>query len=171
VVEAEGLEGAVRHAFEFDDKLVIEAGLAGPRELECAVLGGEPPFASVPGEIVVAHADGFYSYAAMYLDAEGASTSIPARLGPAAMREVERLALATFEVLEAEGLARVDLFLGADERLWVNEINTLPGFTAISMYPKMWEASGLSYPDLIDRLLTLAIERHQRKQQLRTSRT
>ncbi|WP_437690044.1 D-alanine--D-alanine ligase family protein [Sorangium sp. So ce176] len=163
------LEAAVEHAFEFDLKIVCEQGIEGVRELECAVLGDDDPIASVPGEIVVGHADGFYSYAAKYIDAEGATIRIPADLSPAEANAVQLLALRTFRALEASGMARVDLFLAPDRSLYVNEINTIPGFTAISMYPKLWEASGIPARELIARLIALALDRGARKARLRTS--
>jgi D-alanine-D-alanine ligase len=148
---------------------VIEQGLDHPREIECAVLGGEAPLVSVPGEIVVDHPDGFYSYAAKYLDDAGATTKIPAELSAAEIAEAQRLSLATFEALECEGMARVDLFLGKDRKLWVNEINTIPGFTQISMYPKLMQASGVPPRELVSRLLDLALARGKRKLSLKTS--
>jgi D-alanine-D-alanine ligase len=169
VTEAPVLAAAVELALEFDDKVVIETGLAQPKEIEVAVLGGDEPFASVPGEIVVGHSDGFYSYAAKYLDADGAVTRIPAALDDAQSAEARRLALATFAALEAEGLARVDLFLDAAGRFWVNEINTLPGFTAISMFPKLMEASGIGARELVTRLIEDARTRSARRQARRTT--
>jgi D-alanine-D-alanine ligase len=169
VADAAGLAAAVEHAFEFDDKIVIEAGVERPKEIEVAVLGGDEPFASVPGEIVVGHADGFYSYAAKYLDADGAVTRIPAALDEAQAAEARRLALATFAALEAEGLARVDLFLDARGGYWVNEINTLPGFTAISMFPKLMEASGVGARELVARLIEDARTRSARRKARRTT--
>ena len=163
---------AIREAFEYDRKIVIEAGVPNAREIECAVLGNDEPEASLPGEIVVTHRDGFYSYEAKYLDPSGATPRIPADLTPEMTERVRRLSVDAFRALDLAGMARVDFFLdGRDGALYLNEVNTLPGFTAISMYPKMWEATGLSYSDLLTRLLTLAIERHEQKQQLRTSRT
>src|SRR3954470_5149423 len=125
------LRTAIDHAFEFDDKLVIEAGLDHPREIECAVLGGDAPRVSVPGEITIDHPDGYYSYAAKYVDGSGVVTKIPAELSAAQAEAAQRLALATFQVLECEGLARVDLFLDQSGALYVNEINTLPDFTRV----------------------------------------
>jgi D-alanine-D-alanine ligase len=166
------LAPAIRTAFAYDRKIVIEAGVPNAREIECAVLGNDEPEASLPGEIVVSHPDGFYSYEAKYLDPSGATPRIPADLAPEMTERVRRLSVDAFRALDLAGMARVDFFLDArDERLYLNEVNTIPGFTAISMYPKMWEATGLSYPDLLTRLVTLALERHERKQQLRTSRT
>ncbi|WP_437798701.1 D-alanine--D-alanine ligase family protein [Sorangium sp. So ce693] len=163
------IEAAVEHAFEFDLKIVCEQGIEGVREIECSVLGDDDPIASVPGEIVVGHADGFYSYAAKYIDADGATIRIPADLSPAEANAVQLVALRAFRALEASGMARVDLFLSPDRALYVNEINTIPGFTAISMYPKLWEASGIPARELIERLIALALERGARKARLRTS--
>jgi D-alanine-D-alanine ligase len=118
---------------------------------------------------VVDHPDGFYSYAAKYIDETGATLQVPADLAPAQAAEVQRLALETFGVLECAGLARVDFFLAGDGRLYVNEINTMPGFTSISMYPKLWEVSGVSAPELVTRLIDLALERAARRAKLRTS--
>jgi D-alanine-D-alanine ligase len=163
---------AIQTALEYDRKIVIEAGVPNAREIECAVLGNDEPEASLPGEIVVTHHDGFYSYEAKYLDPGGATPRIPADLTPEMTERVRRLSIDAFRALALAGMARVDFFLdGRDGALYLNEVNTLPGFTAISMYPKMWEATGLSYPDLLTRLLTLAIERHEQKRRLRTSRT
>jgi D-alanine-D-alanine ligase len=166
------LGASIRAAFEYDRKIVIEAGVPNAREIECAVLGNDEPEASLPGEIVVTHPDGFYSYEAKYLDPAGATPRIPADLQPEMVDRVRRLSVEAFRALDLAGMARVDFFL--DDRngtLYLNEVNTIPGFTAISMYPKMWEATGVSYPELLSRLLTLAIERHEQKQRLRTSRT
>jgi D-alanine-D-alanine ligase len=163
---------AMQLALRFDKKIVIEAGVSQPREIECAVLGNDEPEASVPGEIIVTHRDGFYSYTAKYIDAEGATTRIPADLSPEMIERVRRLSIDAFRALDLSGMARVDFFVdGATGGLYLNEVNTIPGFTSISMYPKMWEASGLAYPALLDRLLTLALERHADKQQLDTSIT
>ena len=140
---------------------------ANAREIECAVLGNDAPEASVAGEVVPSRE--FYDYEAKYLD-EGSKTIIPADLTPAQLAEVQRLSKAAFLAIDGAGLARVDFLLCRDDgRLYLNEVNTLPGFTTISMYSKLWEASGVSYPALIDRLIELAMERHAAKQQLRTS--
>jgi D-alanine-D-alanine ligase len=163
---------AMELALRFDRKIVIEAGVPHAREIECAVLGNDEPEASVPGEIIVTHPDGFYSYTAKYIDADGAVTKIPADLPPETSSEVRRLSIEAFRALELAGMARVDFFVnGETNALYLNEVNTIPGFTSISMYPQMWEASGLPYAKLLDRLLTLAIERHADKQQLDTSIT
>jgi D-alanine-D-alanine ligase len=168
VREPAALEEALRHAFEFDVKAIVETGVTA-REIELAVLGGAPPTVSVAGEIVVEHADGFYSYEAKYLDEKGARLELPARLDDDELRRAQALALRTFEVLECDGLARVDLFLTAQGELLVNEINTLPGFTAISMYPKLWALSGLPQQALITRLIDLALERGRRRAAVRRS--
>ena len=166
------LHDAVRLAFEFDRKIVIEAAVPEAREIECAVLGNDLADASVPGEIIVTHRDGFYSYDAKYVDADGASWRIPADIPADITAEVQRLSVVAFHALELSGMARVDFFIERGTgALFVNEVNTIPGFTTISMYPKMWEASGIPYPALLDRLIALALERHSEKQLLRTSIT
>jgi D-alanine-D-alanine ligase len=165
VTSTAALAAAVAAAFEYDDKVVIEKGLEA-REIECAVLGNDTPEASLPGEICP-QAE-FYSYAAKYLDERGATLKIPAPLSAAQTATVRDLAVRTFQLLECAGMARVDFFLEhATEALYVNEINTIPGFTTISMYPKLWEASGLPYHALIGRLIELAQERHARRRRLK----
>ncbi|MDR2864424.1 MAG: D-alanine--D-alanine ligase [Spirochaetaceae bacterium] len=156
----------VKDAFCYDTKIVFEEEIVG-RELECAVLGNEDPFASLPGEIKPAHE--FYSYNAKYIDGSGAVAEIPAQISPEMIKKVQFLALKTFKALCCEGLARVDFFLGKNGLLYVNEINTIPGFTKISMYPKLFDAFGISYTDLITRLIELAIARFKREKQLRTN--
>ena len=158
---------AVDKAFRYDRKIIIEEGIHG-REIECSVLGNEKPVASLPGEIVVQH--DFYSYDAKYLDAAGARLAIPARLPKALVKEIQKIALQAYRTLCCEGMARVDFFLRPSGQVLVNEINTIPGFTKISMYPKMWEASGLSYPRLIDRLIRLALARARQENRLRSSK-
>jgi len=163
------LERAVRAALAFDTKVLIERAVDA-REIECAVLGNDDPQASIPGEILVHHKDGFYSYDAKYVDPDGASWKIPADLPPETIARVQTLAVATFRALELSGMARVDFFATRDGRaLYVNEVNTIPGFTAVSMYPKMWEASGLSPSALITRLIELAIERRDERRALKTT--
>lgn len=169
VTKGGDLAAAIDLAFELDLKVVVEAGLDRPREIECAILGDDDAVASVPGEIVVDHADGFYSYAAKYIDEHGATTRVPANLSPEQITHVQELALRTFRALEGFGLARVDLFLDAAGGFYVNEINTLPGFTAISMYPKLWAASGIEGKALVSRLIDLALARAARRAKLRTS--
>jgi D-alanine-D-alanine ligase len=160
---------AMELALQFDRKIVIEAAVPNAREIECAVLGNDDPQASLPGEIIPSRE--FYDYEAKYLD-ESSKSVIPADLAGEQIREVQQLAIAAFRAVDCAGMARVDFFLARDSgHIFVNEVNTIPGFTTISMYPKMWEASGLSYPELIDRLIKLALERHGEKQQLRTSIT
>lgn len=161
------LRQAVHEAFRYDDKILIEEAIAG-REIECAVLGNDKPRASVLGEIIPRRE--FYSYEAKYLDENGAALEIPARLPKRLADQGRALALRAYRTLCLEGMARVDFFLTKNGRFLVNEANTIPGFTAISMYPKLWEAGGLSYPMLIDALIRLAIERHGRERGLKTSR-
>ncbi len=154
------LAAAIEEAFAYGPKAVVELGLEGAREIECAVLGNDDPVASLPGEIVPAAE--FYDYAAKYL-AEDTRLEVPAKLPPEVVREVQRMAVAAFRAVDAAGMARVDFFYREPDGLTVNEINTIPGFTPVSMYPSMWEASGLPYPALIDRLVELALERHERE--------
>lgn len=168
VSSPEGLPDALRHAFEFDSKVLAEAAIVG-REIELAVLGGQPPSVSGVGEVIVHHKDGFYSYEAKYIDQQGAVTEIPARVSADELARAQDMAVRTFEALECEGLARVDLFLQRDGKLLVNEINTLPGFTAISMYPKLWAAAGVPPMQLVSRLIDLALQRSAEKARLRRS--
>ena len=171
---------ALKEAFLYDAKIIMEEFIPG-REIECAVLGNEEPVASVPGEIIPAHE--FYSYDAKYLDEKGASLQIPAKLDKETTKRVQDTAVKVFKTLCCEGLSRVDFFLRTDGssaaqpssaaqlEIIVNEINTMPGFTRISMYPKMWEASGISYTDLITRLIELAFNRFEKERKLKTSVT
>ena len=163
---------AIAEAAKFDRKIVIEEGVGGKknkaREIECAVLGNDDPKASVAGEIVPCKE--FYDYDAKYL-AEGSDLVIPAKITKAEMKTVQRLAIAAFQAVDCTGLARVDFLMDPkSRRIFVNEINTMPGFTAISMYPKLWAATGLPYPDLIDRLIRFGIERHEDKKRNQYSR-
>jgi D-alanine-D-alanine ligase len=161
------LAAAIERAFEFDRKVVIEAAVPDAREIECAVLGNDDPQASVPGEIIPSRE--FYDYEAKYLDTSS-QTVIPADLSSEQTATVQRLAVTAFRAIDAAGMSRVDFLLARGSgALYVNEINTIPGFTTISMYAKMWEASGVSFPALVDRLIQLALERHTDKQRLRTS--
>ncbi len=157
---------ALELAFEYDLKVIVEEEIKA-REIECAVLGNDEPEASVPGEIIP-HAD-FYSYHAKYIDEDGAGLSIPAQLPEYLCKQIQDLALRTFRILDCLGMARIDMFLTQDEKIYVNEINTIPGFTKISMYPKLWEYSGISYSVLIDRLIELAIDDHTRRTKLKVS--
>ena len=161
------LRAAIDLAAGFDRKIVIEAAIPQAREIECAVLGNDEPEASVPGEIIPGRE--FYDYEAKYLD-DSSQTLIPAPLTEAQTVEVRTLAIRAFKAVDCSGMARVDFLLAGDSGvLFVNEVNTIPGFTTISMYSKMWAASGLPYPKLVDRLIALALDRHAEKQQLRTS--
>jgi len=161
------LRTAMDLAAEFDRKIVVEAAVPKAREIECAVLGNDEPEASIPGEIISSRE--FYDYEAKYLD-EGSRSVIPAPITPAQAEEVRARAIDAYKAIDCAGMARVDFLLAGDTgMLYVNEVNTIPGFTTISMYGKMWEASGVSYPQLLDRLIALAIERHAEKQGLRTS--
>lgn len=159
---------AIREAFKFDKKIIIEEAISG-REIECSVLGNDNPVASIPGEILTKHE--FYSYEAKYLDENGTRTEIPAKLTKIQVKRIQELAIQTFKVLECEGMGRVDMFLDKRGKILVNEINTIPGFTNISMYPAMWQASGMSYSKLIDKLIKLAIERFNSEKMLSTSYT
>jgi D-alanine-D-alanine ligase len=163
--EKEYLE-AVERALNYDLKVVVEEEIRG-REIECAILGNEEPVASVPGEIIP-HAD-FYSYEAKYLDDDGAGLDIPARLPVHLVKKVQEIAIDTYKTLECLGMARVDVFLTADERIVVNEINTIPGFTRISMYPKLWEHSGIPRNELVDKLIQLALDDFAQRNQLKVS--
>jgi D-alanine-D-alanine ligase len=163
---------AIEEAAKFDRKIVIEQGVGGKkekaREIECSVLGNDEPVASVPGEVVPGKE--FYDYTAKYVD-EGSQLIIPAKLTKAETKKVQDLAVAAFQAVDCSGLARVDFLMDPKTgKIFLNEINTMPGFTAISMYPKLWAASGLAYPDLIDRLIQLGIERHEDKKKNQYSR-
>jgi D-alanine-D-alanine ligase len=168
VKDRETFDRAVGDAFNYDTKIIIEEYIAG-REIECAVLGNNNPMASVPGEVLPRHE--FYSYEAKYLDENGAVLEIPAKLSAEISDGIRQLAIRTFSVLCCEGMARVDFFLRNDSEIIVNEINTIPGFTKISMYPKLWEATGVCYRDLIDKLIELALERFEREKGLKAGPT
>ncbi len=154
---------ALDTAFSYDRKVLVEANIEG-REIECSVLGNSEPRASLPGEIVPRRE--FYSYEAKYIDQDGALLRVPADLPSPVIREVQRLAVQTFKVLCCEGMARVDLFLTGEQRLVVNELNTIPGFTKNSLYPRLWEASGVSCAELIDTLIQLALQRFEEEKRL-----
>jgi D-alanine-D-alanine ligase len=174
VATQSALGAAIDLAASFDPKVIVETGVVGAREIECAVLGNEAPEASVPGEIVPSGE--FYDYHAKYLSS-GSETLIPAPLSPDIAEEVRRQSIVAFDTIDGSGLARVDFLLssspgsggGSGGELFVNEINTMPGFTTISMYAKLWAATGVTYSALIDRLIALAIERHALQQQRRTN--
>ena len=164
---AAGLREAIELAAQFDRKIVIEAAVPKAREIEVAVLGNDDPEASLPGEIIPAGE--FYDYQAKYVS-DDSRTVIPAALDETRTAEVRGLAIQAFKAIDGAGMARVDFLLDGDSQvLYLNEVNTIPGFTTISMYSKMWEASGLPYAQLLDRLIALAIDRHGEKQLLRTS--
>ena len=162
------LDAALVEAASFDRKLVVEAAVPQAREIECSVLGNDNPIASVPGEIKPGRE--FYDYEAKYFD-ENTELIIPAPISDELAGRVRDLAVRAFRVVDCAGMARVDFLLSAETgELYVSELNTIPGFTAVSMYPKLWEASGVSYPELIDRLIELALERHRDKKRSRTVR-
>lgn len=160
------LIAAIRLAGEYDRKILVEKGVQNAREIECSVLGNDDPIASVPGEIIPSNE--FYDYDAKYVD--GKSTAvIPAKLPKATTKNVQEIAVQSFKTLDCAGMARADFLVAKKtNKVFLNELNTIPGFTSISMYPKLWEASGIAYPRLLDRLIELAIERHKAKQNLRT---
>ena len=173
VHSAAELSAAMDEAARYDRKIIVEQGVGGKkqkaRELECSVLGNDDPQASVVGEIIPGRE--FYDYEAKYLE-EGSELLIPARLAKSQMKSVQAMAVAAFKVTDGAGLARVDFLMdGQSKKIYLNEINTMPGFTAISMYPKMWAASGLSYPALIDRLIQLGLERQEEKKKNSYSRS
>jgi D-alanine-D-alanine ligase len=166
VKEKGELTAAVDYAFQFDTRIMIERGI-DCREVECAVLGNENPEASVLGEIIPSHE--FYSYEAKYIDPQGAKMNIPARIEATLADRIRRSAVTGYTALNCSSMARVDFFLDkTTNKFYLNEINTLPGFTSISMYPKLWEATGLSYSNLLDKLIALALERHHRKLEIKT---
>lgn len=159
VTSQDQFQPAIDLALKFDTKVIIEEQIIG-REIECSVLGNEHPKVSIPGEVIPV--DGFYSYERKYLDENGAALEIPAKLNENQVSAIQDVALQTYTCLELDGLSRVDVFLKEDDSIIVNEVNTLPGFTEISMYPSLWEHSGLKQEDLIDELIQLAIQRHEK---------
>ncbi|MEK7633436.1 MAG: D-alanine--D-alanine ligase [Patescibacteria group bacterium] len=162
------LINAIDDAFKYDVKILIEEYVCG-REIECSVLGNDKPIASVPGEIIPHHE--FYSYEAKYIDENGAGLKIPAELPDEIIKKVQETAIKTFLILECAGFARVDFFLKTDGKLYLNEINTIPGFTKISMFPKLFGATGIPYPELLNRLINLALEKKREKDSLARSYT
>ncbi len=167
VKRAADLKAALDDAFQYDRKALIEASCEG-REFECAVLGNDRPEASIPGEIVVTGGHEFYSYESKYVDKAGSEQKIPADLPRAAAKKLRAMAVAAFKALSLRGMARVDFLARRDlSEIYVNEVNTIPGFTAISMYPKLWEASGVKLAQLIDRLIELALEEHRERASLK----
>ncbi len=162
------LAQALATAAQYDRKLIAERAAENAREIECSVLGNDEPIAATPGEVLPKRE--FYDYAAKYADEAGTELIVPADLSPETTRAVQEMAIRAFKAIDGSGLARVDFFLErATNKLILNEINTIPGFTAVSMYPKMWEQSGLSYAALIDRLIQLALERHADKRKSKTT--
>jgi D-alanine-D-alanine ligase len=167
VRRASGLSSALEHAFEFDRKAIVERAVRNPREIEVSVLGNDEPQASLPGEVIPARE--FYDYRAKYLE-DSTRFIVPAKLRPRQTRRLQQLAIAAFRAVECEGMARVDFLLERKTgRIYVNELNTIPGFTPISMYPKLWAASGVDYAELLDRLIELARARHREKSRQRFS--
>lgn len=167
IKSADEFAGKLQDAFQFDYKVLAEEYIQG-RELECSVMGhNHAPKASLPGEVIPQHE--FYSYEAKYIDDNGAIIKIPADLPAETVKRIQTMAEATFKAMGCDGLTRVDFFLRPNGDLYINEINTIPGFTKISMYPKMWEASGVSYKDLITKLITFAFEKHEADAKLKTS--
>lgn len=156
----------VDEAFKFDSKIVVEEMIKA-REIEVAVLGNENPTASLPGEVIPHHE--FYDYSAKYLDENGSSFEIPVKLPEDQIELIQKTAVKAFKALSCEGMARVDGFLTPDGKFIINEINTIPGFTKISMYPKLWEVSGLPYSKLLDKLIDLAIERYEREKKIESN--
>ncbi|MFN8257459.1 MAG: D-alanine--D-alanine ligase family protein [Bacteroidales bacterium] len=157
---------ALREAFLYDDKVIVEEKIAG-REIECAVLGNDFPEASVPGEIIPKK--GFYNYDSKYIDADGAGLEVPAKLEAETVKKVQEIALKTYQCLECKGMTRVDMFLTPHNGLVINEVNTIPGFTKISMYPAMWEHSGIPYTELIDKLIDFAFAEFENQKKLESS--
>jgi D-alanine-D-alanine ligase len=156
-------EPMLKESFQYDEKVLAEEFVEG-REIEISVLGpNDSPEASLPGEIILHHE--FYSYEAKYLDEKGATTEVPAKLSQDEVKRIQEIAIKTFELLCCDGFTRIDFFMKKSGEIYINEINTIPGFTSISMYPKMWEASGLSYSKLITRLIELGLEKHKRDNQ------
>ena len=161
------LRPALDDAFQYDRKVLIEASCAG-REFECAVLGNDRPEASLPGEVMVKGGHDFYSYESKYVDPAGSETRIPAAIPDALAMRIRATSIAAFKTLSLRGMARVDFLASRDlKEIYVNEVNTIPGFTSISMYPKLWEASGLKLPALIDRLIELALEESRERASLK----
>jgi D-alanine-D-alanine ligase len=159
---------AIQTAFEYDNKLIIEAHVTG-REIECSVLGNDHPIASLPGELMPNQNHEFYSYEAKYLDENAAIFAIPAKLEPAIIKSIQELSIKAFQVLCCSGMARADFFLTPDGQIFINELNTIPGFTNISMYPRLWQVSGISNVELIEQLITLALEKFDTDKRLKTS--
>jgi D-alanine-D-alanine ligase len=166
VKQAGELSGAVDFAFQFDTSVMVEKAV-DCREIECSVLGNENPVVSIPGEIIPNHE--FYSYEAKYIDPNGATLKIPAEINKELSDSIRKAAIDGYIALGCSGMARVDFFLDKKtNEFYLNELNTIPGFTSISMYPKLWEATGLKYSDLIDKLIQLALDRHRKRLEIKT---
>ena len=164
--DEEQLKQAIEEALLYDEKVVVEAFISG-KEIECSVLGDLDFSASIPGEIVASN--DFYDYYAKYID-DRSELIIPAPLSDDMVKHIQELAINAFEVIDGSGMCRVDFFVVPDtQNVFLNEVNTIPGFTSISMYPKLWEASGVSFTELVDRLLQIAWQRHKRRQKLKNS--
>ena len=153
---------AINLAAKYDEKILAEEAVLNAREIECAVLGNENPKASLPAEVIL-HCD-FYDYAAKYLSANAAETKVPADLSPEITEKIRDYSVRAFKALRCAGMLRVDFFVLKDSTIYINEVNPIPGFTNISMYPKMWGASGIAYRDLVDTLIQLALERYKKQQ-------
>ena len=166
VRDEDGFEAAVESAFRFDNKIIIEENIEG-REVEVCVLGNDNPEVSCVGEIIPIN--DFYSYEAKYLDEDGAKLEVPADLDIDIVKKVKKAAIVAFKSLECSGMARCDFFITKTGHIYINEINSIPGFTKISMYPRLWAHSGVSYSDLIDKLIKLAVSRYTGEQKLRVS--
>ena len=161
------LKSAISLALKYDRKILIEKGIENAREIELSVLGNDDPIASVPGEIVASNE--FYDYDAKYVDGKSVA-HIPAELPAQTVRSLQAHARAAFRAIDSSGMARVDFLVKRrSNKIYFNEINTIPGFTSISMYPKLWEASGIPFSRLLDRLIHLALERHRNSRKLRTA--
>jgi len=150
---------AIKEAFRYDSELLFERYVQG-REIECAILGNDPPKASLPGEIIISKKYAFYTFDAKYVDSKAVSINVPAKLNASHVEQIRELSVRAFTTLKCEDYARVDLFLSKDDEIFVNEINTIPGFTNSSMYPMMWKERGISFTDLITRLIELSGKRH-----------
>lgn len=158
---------SIKEAIKYDRRVIIEQAIKKVREIECAVLGNDNPKASIPGEVIPNLE--FYSYEAKYIDENGAILKIPATLNKKMVKDIQEMSIKAFKILDLAGMARIDFLIANNKKIYISEVNTIPGFTSISMYPKLWEASGIPYSKLLDILIKLAIERHQEKQELKTS--
>ena len=164
----EELVQSAEEALQYDRKIIIEQGIKNPREIEVAVIGNQNPHSSVPGEIISSNE--FYDYDAKYIDGKS-NTKVQADLTKEKTKQIQEMSTKAYKILNCEGMARVDFLLDEEGEVYLNELNTIPGFTSISMYPKLWEATGVSYPKLLDKLIELAIERAQEKKKLKVEYT